>query len=597
MNSQAFARKRTVVLFGLFFFLFLLLAGRLIDIQLLQRGKYIKMANQFHHRTLTLPAARGKIYDRGGYELATNVPIKSIYVDPSLIKNKQLVANELSSILGMDPADLMKLLNRSSRFAWVKRQVPYDVGMSVEKLKIRGIGVFNGTRRVYPAGRLASHLLGYVNVDGNGVNGIENLEDSLIRGHDGSVSAEIDAKGRIISGTRKVSEPSRDGSSVYLTIDRDIQYSLESELEKTFKAYNAVGATAIAMDPQTGAILGIANMPTYDPNQPGKSSIDALRNRAITDLYEPGSTLKTITAAAALQEGTNTNIVCNGTVLIGKHIIHCVLHPPFVHGHGPGDIGHVLRWSCNIGAATIGLRLGSQKLYQYEKSFGLEDKPGTGLLGEQHGRFTEPSTWSQIQTANIAFGQGVAVTPLQLTAAYCAVANGGVLMKPQIIKEIHNADGKVTHKFQPIRTRRVISTEVSHKLTGYLESVVMDGTGKPAKIAGYRVAGKTGSAQKASTTGRGYAAGKFISSFIGYLPAGNPKVVILVVVDEPKGSHWGATTAAPVFREIARRIMWIQHVSPDDPNDHTDGAKMSTFHQRDHALGISSRSIAGYHPM
>jgi cell division protein FtsI/penicillin-binding protein 2 len=286
-------------------------------------------------------------------------------------------------------------------------------------------------------------------------------------------------------------------------------------------------------------------------------------------LYEPGSTLKTVTASAALEEKViNSETVfahCTGCTQVGRRKVRCVLHHPYEHGHQAVNLMKMIEFSCNIGASQLGLRLGADKLYRYEKAFGLLSTPGSGLPGEVTGWMDGPSNWPQIRCANVAFGQGIAVSALQVANAYAVIANGGVMMQPSIVKEIRNKDGSLYREYRPKMVRRVVSESTAEQMTRALMACVTVGTGKPAAVDGYWVAGKTGSAQKVREDGRGYAGGSFVASFVGFLPASNPRLVILIVVDEPQGTHWGATVAAPAFKEIATKAMWYLRAPRDEP--------------------------------
>ncbi len=547
---------------------YLLLLGRLFYIQVIRAPFYKEKAQQLTERKIPLRAKRGTIYDREGKKLAVTIDACNIYVQPVKIKDKTGTADSLAGILNCDRAKLLETLNSGDKFKYIARRVDIQIGEKVKKAKLIGVGSLGTTKRIYPGGTLAAHIIGFTDVDGNGIEGIEKAYNDLLGGRDGFVEAEVDARGKVIPGTKKRRVEPINGKDITLTIDSTLQHSLEDELSKSYKAYSAAGASAVMLDPKTGEVLALANMPTFNPNEASKSDMASRRDRSVTDLYEPGSTLKTITACAGLQNKSITMrdvFCCHGSTRIGKRTVRCVVHGKrSLGGHGFCNVAKILKYSCNIGAAGIGLRMGSESLYKFEDAFGFYEKPGSGLPGEVKGWHDSWEDWSDIRLANIAFGQGIVVSPMQMARAYAAVANGGLLMQPYIIKEIHNNDGTIAKTFSPHVTRRVMSAEVSSSVSQMLQGVVDEGTGKPASVDGYKVCGKTGSAQKALTTGRGYAAGKFVASFAGFLPLTDPRVVILVAVDEPKGSHWGATVAAPVFQGAARTAMWHMRVPPDD---------------------------------
>ncbi|HUV05205.1 MAG TPA: penicillin-binding transpeptidase domain-containing protein [Armatimonadota bacterium] len=568
LSYDQFVQRRTKKLFYLLAIAYLVLAARLFYIQVIRAPHFKAKAEELIVARTKLIAGRGTIYDRNGNRLATTVDAYDIGVRPAAVRDKAATAARLAPLIGWETGELLAKLDSRAKPFYLLRGIDAKVGAEVQEAKLAGIDVLRAMKRVYPCGGLASHIIGFTDVDGRGIAGLEKSYNKELRGADGYSIAERDARGKIIPGSRRERVEPVHGDDLVLTIDSTIQRALETYLEDSFSTYSAAGASAVVMDPKTGEILALANMPTFDPNEVGKSDPASRRNRAVTDLYEPGSTLKTVTACAALEEKAidlDDTFYCSGSMRIGRRTIRCSLHPPFMNGHGACNVAKVLRYSCNMGAAGIGLRLGKEKLYAYEKAFGLYEKPGSGLLGEVCGWHDRWQDWADVRLANIAFGQGIAVTPLQMARAYAAVANGGVLMRPYVVKEMRFPDGRPEKVFGPHTVRRVVSEETAGLVSEMLCAVVSGGTGKTARVDGYRVAGKTGSAQKASTTGRGYASGKFVASFVGFLPISDPRVVIFVLVDEPKGIHWGATVAAPVFQSVARKAMWHMKVPPDDP--------------------------------
>lgn len=568
-----FFKKRTAWLLVIFGILYLAIAGRLFYIQVLNNEHYREFAELVRVRHPKLPATRGDICDRTGSQLATSVPACAVYVNPKQITDRRKVVEQLSGIIGMDAsavdAIIEKAVAKDTTFAYIKRQLPTEIGDKVREADITSVGVLGESKRVYPCGSLAAHVLGFTNIDGDGQEGLERIEGHYLKGRDGYIEAEVDSKGRIIPETKRRTEQPVNGCKVRLTIDSNLQHITEEALSASFEKYQAAGATAIVMDPKTGEILALANCPSFDPNNRKGVKADAWRNRAITDLYEPGSTLKLMTVATGLEEGiAPTEVVATCThsgMQIGKRRVRCSLHHPYMAGHGGVDMFMIIRHSCNIGAANVALRMGPDKFHSYLKAFGLLDRPGSEMAGETYFPLPAADSWAAIKLANIGFGQGIAVSLLQMACAYGAIANGGELMQPRIVREIRDENGKLVRAFEPRIVRRVVSEEVAGKATEMLMGCVDEGTGKTSKIEGYSVAGKTGSAQKARTDGRGYAPGKYIASFMGFVPARDPKLVICVVVDDPKGSHWGATVAAPVFKEIAQRAMLHFGVQPDEP--------------------------------
>lgn len=579
-------KSRTKSVSTIIIVLFVVLIGRLFLIQIIRNAEYREKADNLTVRKIVLHARRGTIYDRYGNKLAVSVEAYDIAARPSSMKDREAIAKQLSSLLGLDPDKLLYKFNHRDRFFYVARRVDSEIGAKIKDAKLEGVDVIPTTKRIYPNGELAAHIIGYTDADGKGIEGIERSFNDILGGSDGYRIAELDARGVIIPGTSREQKEPVDGKDIVLTIDSTLQHTLETELANAYNRFSAAGASAVIMDPKTGEILALANMPTYDPNKPSKSKPDARRNRAVSDLYEPGSTLKTITACAALESkivGLNEIFYCNGRKRIGKQTIRCSLHgKEFRNGHGAVDIAKMLKYSCNIAAASMGLKMGREKLHEYETAFGLYEKPDSGMSGESAGWPDPWQNWVDIHTANVAFGQGIAVTPLQMAKAYSAVANGGNLMKPSIVKELREPSGVIVKKFDPIVVRRVVSVETARRVAEMLGGVVDEGTGKSASVEGYTVGGKTGSAQKASRSGRGYMEGKYIASFAGLIPISNPRIVMLVMVDEPKGSSFGAVVAAPVFQAVAKKAMWHLRVPPDALTSHGTSGSGTTVRWYNH---------------
>jgi len=563
-------RKRTWAILILFALAFLALAIRLVDIQVVRASKYAGIAKRIRSSNIPLPAERGMIFDRRGRTLAANIRADSIFAQPQQleIEKKRVAATVLAGALGKDVNWCLDKLNSPRRFVWLLRSADPRIGLAVKEAvkhsKLSGIGIQERTKRVYPCSNTACHVIGFTDIDGNGLEGIEKAADSLLRGKYGYVLAELDIKRHIIPQTRGRHVQPVNGHHIALTIDANIQHIAEEELAKSVEDYDAAGGSVVVMYPKTGEILALANYPDFDPNKRSTFKAACNRNRAVTDMYEPGSTLKIVTASAALEEKAvkpETTFRCPGYLQVGKRKIKCVVHAPFTHGHGAVNLPKIIQYSCNVGAAQVGMRLGSDRLYEYEKKFGFGRKPACGVTGECPGFVAPPKSWSQVQLANVSFGQGIAVTPLQMACAYSVIAAGGVYHRPRIIKEIRSEDGKILSRHSS-KGNRVISRETAAAIARMMTTVVDEGTGKSARIEGLQVAGKTGTAQKAP-----YGCGRYVGSFGGFLPANDPKLVIFVTIDEPKGSHYGSVVAAPVFREIARRVIWymrVPHKTPDE---------------------------------
>ena len=576
--------------------LYVLLAGRLIYLQAIRHAYFQKQADQYRVSRSILPARRGLLLARDGSALASNIPAAAVYADPQEVTEPDKTAAALAPLLQADPVQLAALLrprSHSIHYVSLKRhfapptaggQTPaVALSRAFKEAGLVGVYAVGDTRRSYPDGALAAHVLGFTNPDGLGIAGLEQSQEALLRGQDGTVVAEIDREGRFLPGTtRRRTEP-KNGADIVTTIDERIQHVADVEVAKAVTTFRADHGVAIVMDPQTGEILAMSQAPSFNPNAPrppGRLSRDAAlaaaarwKNSAVSDLYEPGSTLKTITAAAVLQEQglgmMDKYVYCSPTLKVGSHSIHEAADE-LTKNLGSQNLRGILRVSSNVGMAQFGLGLGASKLYEYEQEFGFLDDPGSGLPGEQHShlaspqafdKFTGSTGWSNIKTANIAFGQGISLTPLQLATAYCAIANGGTLMHPHIIRSVRT-DGKDV-SVAPEEIRRVVDPQVAQAVRSMLGTVVQSGTGRPAQIADFSVGGKTGSAQVSGS--HGYEAGHFVASFVGMYPLSHPRLVVLCAVFEPQTSHWGAVVATPVVHNIAREAMLLLQIPPDAP--------------------------------
>ncbi len=563
-------RKRTIWLFVLVSVMYVALVGRLIYVQVCDSEQYRGWASRIRFRDIKIPACRGSIYDRAGRVLALSIESTSVYANRNEVRDPDETAIRVAALLGTERVDLDGAFAKGRTIVWLGRKVdPRRTDqLSDPAFRLPGVGVQRDEKRVYPAGTLAANILGFTNTDNAGIEGQERILDKLLRGRDGLMRAELDARRRVIAETRHTVFQPENGRDVYLTIDTTIQHVAEQALAKMAEQFHPEQACAIVLDPRTGEILALANYPSYDPNNPRTSNPKCWRNRAVADLYEPGSTLKVLTIAAGLNEGLPANGVyanCTGREKISGGSVPCSLHSPYLNGHGAVTMPMIIRHSCNIGAAHIALRLGSEKLRSYAKAFGMLDRCDAGFGCEAVGYLQPAKDWRPIRLADIGFGQGIAVTPLHMACLYGAIANGGVLVQPRIVREVRRPDGTVCQPFKPHPLRRVISKRAASELTKMMVSCVEEGTGKTARIDGRTVAGKTGSAQMPRVNGRGYEPGAFVASFIGYAPAYKPRLVIAVVVQRPKGSHWGATVAAPVFREIGEKALWYLRVPSDKP--------------------------------
>ncbi len=496
--------------------------------------------------------ARGKILDSKGRELALDVRLDSVYAVSREVKNKLLAATQIQKVLSLDRRILMSRLAKDKLFVWIARKIDEGKSATLKKMKVQGLGFIKESERVYPKGDLGCHLVGFTDIDNNGIEGIELYYNSFLKGVPGWRMVQKDAKQRELVSKEIEMMPPVDGYNVHLTIDQVIQSIAQTQLAETCKKFNAKGGSVTVMDPKTGDILAMATYPVYDLNDPGKSDADVRRNRAITDIFEPGSVFKAITLSSILDNKIFTldeKFDCErGSWAVAGKVLHD--H----HGSGVLSFREVIEKSSNIGTVKGALRLGGDKLYKTIRDFGFGSRTGIGLAGEVNGILPNPKNWSRSSIINIPIGQGVAVTPIQLACALGAIANDGVLMKPRIVTLIDDQDGKMIRSFKPEPARRVISKETSLQVRSVLQGVVERGTGKKAAVPGFKAAGKTGTAQKILPNGT-YSHDHFVGSFVGFVPYDEPKVVITVSIDEPHPVYFGGDVAAPAFSKIASQIL------------------------------------------
>ena len=541
-------------------FLGLLGAGlaRAIELQVFERDRLRELAEEQYRRKIEIPARRGDVFDRRGVPLAQSVEVDSLWIDPSLVPDLRSASKELAKKLRLDGAELYRRLSRARRFAWVKRQAKPDEVRVALGTRIPSLAVIKEPRRFYPQRDLAAHVLGMTGTDGTGLEGLELAFNDELTGRNSMLSGFRDAKGRKLL-MQETGEPSdRQGASVHLTLDRHIQYLAEKALTKAVEDAKAVAGMAVVLNPKTGELLAVANFPSFNPNTPAAATPGAFRNRAAMDSFEPGSTFKAFTLAAGLEAGMikpDDVFDCEqGAYDIGRNTIHDT------HPHGWLTPAKILQLSSNIGAAKVAQRVGRETVVDYYARFGFGRAIGLGLPGEAKGSVPYPK--AELALATAAFGQGLSVTAIQLAAGYGAIANGGVLMRPFLLQKVVDADGLVLVENRPTAVRQAISARTAQQLISMLEGVVeKEGTAPRAKMEEFRVAGKTGTAQKADPIARGYS-DKRIASFIGMVPAEAPRAVILVVIDEPKTDVFGGVAAAPAFKEIATGAMPYLGVSP-----------------------------------
>jgi stage V sporulation protein D (sporulation-specific penicillin-binding protein) len=489
------------------------------------------------------------------------------------------VAGKLQPLLRMGQGELRERLTAKEGVRYVRLQEGVDrpIASAIRKLDYPGIIVDTEWKRAYPQRHVAASLLGFVGEDRNALGGIERALDKRLAGQDGEMLVVLD--GRLPRSRAQIPERSVvakqmvPGSSVVLTIDLDIQAIAEEELAKAVESARAVGGAAVVMDPKTGEVLALASQPGFDPNEFQRYPQKSWVSHVIVSPYEPGSTFKIITACAAIEEGVMSHgetYTCTGTRAVGRRTIGCARHAGS-RAHGTLDLDGIVVHSCNVGAATVAMKLGAGRMYKWVKKFGFGEKTGIEVSGESRGILAPASKWSQMQLANMGFGQGIGVTPLQLLSAYAAVANGGYRVRPRVVKAITAPTGEMEYPPLP-QPERILSEATSERMRGIMRRVVEEGTGKAARIPGRSVAGKTGTAQK-PTPEAGFKSGKYIGSFAGFAPAEDPRIAVIVVVDEPRNGYYGAVVAAPAFKAICERALTYLRVPPDAPGPRVTVAK------------------------
>jgi cell division protein FtsI (penicillin-binding protein 3) len=543
--------KRLLVVFGATVLAFLAITGRLVVLQVVDATSLDQAAARQRLRTIELPADRGRVYDRNGNHLALSVDARAVYAQPRLVRNPEATARRLAPLLPRPVGDLRRRLASKTPWVYLARRVPAARGDRVARLKLPGIGVLDDTVRSYPAGPLAAQVLGFVDVDGKGLAGVEQQYDGLLRGRPGELLLEQDPQGRPIPSGQRHLKPPTPGTDIVLTIDQPLQYVAERALYQAVRRNHAKGGSVVVLAPATGEVLAMANLPDYDPNRYAKATASARRNRAVEDVFEPGSTNKTITAAAALEAGVVTPAT---QVRIPWALELCpgvkTFHDSHKHGLEVLSFADVVAQSSNVGTIKVASKLGKQRLAKAEQDFGYGRRTGIDLPGESPGLLTPVSSWRCTDLGVNAIGQGVAVTVLQAAGVYAAVANRGVQVAPSLLKGTIDARGR----FQPAErrpSRRVVSERTATTLTAILQRVLTGrGTGTEAALSAWTAAGKTGTARKPNPHGRGYLPGAYVASFIGFAPAEHPAVAVAVVLDQPT-PIFGGVVAAPVFREVA----------------------------------------------
>jgi cell division protein FtsI/penicillin-binding protein 2 len=586
-NAQA---RAVTVCFGLVG-VFSVYSFRLIDLQILQHEKFTALAAEKHNHKQIIYARRGIIRDAHNEPLAENIPVKTVVADASHIRDPAAVAAAIADQLEMDSRDIADKLSQSgkgSKHIVLKAQIPEQTAEKIkESLRVanlRGIYFDQDFVRVYPNGQMLSQVIGFVDHDHKGTMGIERTMQDFLQGTDGFRYIETDRTGKELVPYRGQESPAQDGCDVKLTVDLGLQNILETELDAACAEFKPKDATAIMMRPQTGEILAMASRPTFDPNKPGEAAPDQEKNRSIVDMVEPGSTFKIVTTSAVLEEKLvtpDTTVFCeNGHFQYAGRVLRDA------HPMGVLTVHQVLMKSSNIGVAKLALQLGETKLYEYIRRYGFGEKTGITLSGEIGGLVNPPHRWSKLDITRIPMGQSVAVTPLQLVAAMSSIANGGKLMKPMIVSEIKDQNGRPVANFTPEMVRDVISGQTALKIVSALKDVVSkQGTAQRAEVPGFRVAGKTGTAQKVDPRG-GYMVGRYVTSFVGFMPADDPKFTLLVLLDDPtmkEGEVFGGTVAGPVFARIAGKAARYLDLRPTEvipPPQVTNGSKKVVLSER-----------------
>ncbi len=569
-KDTGLSRKRAIILNTTIIFCFIAIFLRLTDLMIFNHKLLSEKAKLQQLKSEDIQVMRGNIFDRRGREFAVNMELESLYCDAREVSIDRDRVARLSSALEMEPRVVQAKFQPEKRFTWINRKLSREkaqkvrdaLSMDVKTREpvVKGFGFMYEAKRVYPKGDLAAHIIGNVGMDNQPLEGIELAYNKYLKTSGGKVFFSRDASGKMLSSGVNMEAK---GNDILLTIDEGMQYIAEKELTKAMSKWRAVAATAIIMDPFTGEILALANRPTYDLNEIGRAGKNDVRNRAITDIYEPGSTFKIIVGTAALEENMvnlNTMFDCGrGSIEVGGKVIHDA------HKHGLLNFKEVIQKSSNVGSIMIGMKLGRENIYKYTKLFGYGDKTGIDLPGEVSGWIRKPEKWSATSIGAIPIGQEVAVTPLQVVRAYAAIANGGYLVKPHVVREIRTSEGQTVFTFKDNDKKRVLSEKTANIFRDILKTVVEEGgTATGAAVDGNQVAGKTGTAQLIDHRTKRYSKDRFVSSFVGFVPADNPRLAMIVVVYEPKGAIYGGVVAGPVFKSIADQSLSYMNVPRDD---------------------------------
>ena len=560
--------KYRITFVGICFFMLISIVGAKAVYLQVFCGSWLsqKAANQYE-KAITQVGKRGTIYDRHGNALAVSIQGTSIAAFLDQIDDKPGTVKAIAQALNIDKKQIQRRFHGRRGFVWLKRQATPKEVEAIKTLQLQGIGFVPEFSRFYPNKSLAAQVIGFTGIDGNGLEGIEYYYEQALSGTEKKVVVLKDALGRGFAENQETKEPNHKsfnaGRNIVLTLDRNIQYITQTALEASVRQFTARSGIAIVMDPTSGAILALSHYPSFNPNVFEKYPRPLWRNRAMTDPFEPGSTMKIFSTAAALSSGIcspNTIFFCeNGAYKIGGNTIHDT------HPRGWLSLQQIVKYSSNIGITKVIEMVGADTLYTTLKKFGFGSKSGLDCPGETAGSLSHNDRWAQIDTSAISFGQGLSVSAIQLVSATAAIANDGIRMKPYIVHAITSQSGRILEQTQPEVVGQAVSPEVAAIVRRIMQTVVTEGgTGTSALLQGYTVCGKTGTAQKIDQNGK-YSLGKYISSFVGIAPVENPHIVVLVVIDEPNGEHYGGTVAAPAFQKIAHETLQYLNVPPNNP--------------------------------
>jgi len=558
--------KIRVLLIGILFGIcFTAIVARAVDLHLFKGPLLSQKADGQVKRSVKALGERGIIFDANMGKMALSIDVTSIGAHPKQIKDVAATAGVLAKALRLDRNDLYKKLSSNTTFVWIERHVTPKKVEAVQALNLDGVVFKSEQSRFYPYKTMAAQIVGFSGVDGRGLEGVEFFYDRVLEGEQAQFRVIRDALGRGL-GLEIDEEKDRSGKNLILTIDRRIQYIAETALAEAVIENGAKNGIAIVMSPKTGAVLAMAHYPVINPNTYNQYARDKWRNRAITDPYEPGSTLKIFSAAAAIESGVSgphSIYYCeNGSYRIGRNVVHDT------HPYKWLSLEQIIKVSSNIGTVKLSENIETKNLYNTLKSFGFGERTGIDCPGETPGMLSPYQRWTKIDNAAIAFGQGISVSAIQLITAVSAIANDGILMKPYVVQAITDKNGAIVEKINPHPVRRAVSSETAKTVGKMMEKVTEEGgTGTKAALAGYKVCGKTGTAQKIDENGT-YAKGKYMSSFVGFVPAENPEASILVIIDEPQKAHYGGVVAAPAFKKIALQTLNFLNIPPDGNTEH-----------------------------